>query len=164
MFPFPRLSATAVRREDDRGWLEVLYESDSTVLKRSFSRKGVFRGLHVQSEPAPQVKLIRVVSGAIQDFVVSLNDPSRAVHQTRLLPEDGWVRIDAEYAHGFFALEDTVFEYVCDGGYDEASEKAFSIAERLGELLNVDAVILSEKDRTAVPLRSSPGYPGGGQD
>lgn len=164
MSPFPRLSDTAVRREDDRGWLEVLYESDTTVLKRSFSRKGVFRGLHVQSAPSPQVKLIRVVSGAIQDFVVSMNDPGRVIHQTWLRPEDGWVRIDAEYAHGFFALEDTVFEYVCDGGYDEASEQAFSIAERLGELLNVDAVILSEKDRAAPPLKPASLEPGGGQD
>jgi len=164
MPPFPRLSDTAVRREDSRGWLEVLYESDSVVLKRSFSRAGVFRGLHVQAAPSPQVKLIRVVSGAIQDFVVSMSDPGRVIHQTRLLPEDGWVRIDADYAHGFFAIEDSVFEYVCDGGYDEASEQAFSIAERLRDLLNVDDVILSEKDRAAPPLQPAPNGPGGGQD
>lgn len=164
MSPFIRLSDTATRREDERGWLEVLYESDTTVLKRSFSKAGVFRGLHVQAEPSPQVKLIRVVSGTIEDFVVSMNDPERAIHQTRLRPEDGWVRIDAEYAHGFFAIEDSVFEYVCDGGYDEASEQAFSIVERLRDLLNVDAVILSDKDRTAPSLRPAPRGPGGGQD
>lgn len=164
MPPFPRLSDTAVRREDHRGWLEVLYESESTVLKRSFSRAGVFRGLHVQGEPSPQVKLIRVVSGAIQDFVVSMTDPDRVIHQTRLTPEDGWVRIDADYAHGFFAIEDSVFEYVCDGGYDEASEQAFSIAERLRDLLNVDAVILSDKDRAAPPLKPASPGPGDGQD
>lgn len=164
MSPFPRLSETAVRREDDRGWLEVLYESDTVVLKRSFSRAGVFRGLHRQAAPSPQVKLIRVVSGAIEDFVVSMADPERAIHHTRLTPRDGWVRIDAEYAHGFFAIEDSVFEYVCDGGYDEASEQAFSIAERLRDLLNVDAVILSDKDRAAPPLEPVPQEPGGGQD
>lgn len=164
MSPFPRLSDTAVRREDDRGWLEVLYESDAVVLKRSFSRAGVFRGLHRQAGPSPQVKLIRVVSGVIEDFVVSMTDPERAIHHTRLTPGDGWVRIDAEYAHGFFAIEDSVFEYVCDGGYDEASEQAFSIAERLRDLLNVDAVILSDKDRAAPPLKPVPQEPGGGQD
>ncbi len=154
MDPFVRLDQTAHRREDNRGWLEVLYESDSLVLKRSFSRKGVFRGLHVQQAPSPQTKVIRVVHGAIVDVVVSMDDPSRALKTTTLTPADGWVRIDAEYAHGFYALEDSLFEYVCDGGYDEASEKAFSIADRLPALLGVETVILSDKDRAAPPLPS----------
>lgn len=152
MDPFIRLDQTTRRREDDRGWLEVLHESESMVLKRSFSRAGVFRGLHVQRPPSEQTKVIRVVSGAIVDVVVSMNDPDRALHTTRLTPDDGWVRIGAEYAHGFYALQDTVFEYVCDGGYDEASEQAFSIADRLPALLGVETVILSDKDRAAPPL------------
>jgi len=152
---FPRLDQTARRYEDERGWLEVLYESDSMVLKRSFSKAGVFRGLHVQRTPSRQAKVIRVVSGAIVDVIVSMNDPARELHTTRLAPEDGWVLIGAECAHGFFALQNTVFEYVCDGGYDEASELAFSITDRLPALLGVDAVILSEKDRAAPPLSAT---------
>lgn len=155
MDPFVRVDQTTRRREDDRGWLEVLYESDSMVLKRSFSRAGVFRGLHVQRAPSEQTKVIRVVSGAIVDVVASMNDPARELHTARLTPEDGWVRIGAEYAHGFYALQDTVFEYVCDGGYDEASELAFSIADRLPDLLGVDTVILSDKDRAAPPLTAT---------
>lgn len=152
MDPFVRLDQTAHRREDDRGWLEVLYESDSMVLKRSFSRKGVFRGLHVQMAPSAQTKVIRVVSGAIVDVVVDVEDPALELKTTTLTPADGWVRIDAQYAHGFYALEDTVFEYACDGGYDEASEQAWSIADRLPELLGVETVVLSDKDRAAPPL------------
>lgn len=155
MDPFVRLDQTACRREDARGWLEVLYESDSMVLKRSFSKAGVFRGLHVQRAPSEQTKVIRVVSGAIVDVVVSMNDPDRRLHTRRLTPDDGWVRIGAEFAHGFYALQDTVFEYVCDGGYDEASEQAFSIADRLPALLGVDTVILSDKDRAAPPLTAT---------
>lgn len=149
MDPFVRLDQTTRRREDNRGWLEVLYESDTVVLKRSFSRAGVFRGLHVQQAPSAQTKVVRVVSGAIVDVVVSMADPSRALKMTTLTPADGWVRIGSDYAHGFYALQDTVFEYVCDGGYDEASEEAFSIADRLPALLGVGAVILSDKDRAA---------------
>ena len=152
MDPFVRLDQTTRRREDDRGWLEVLYESESMVLKRSFSRKGVFRGLHVQQSPSPQTKIIRVVSGAIVDVLVSMDDPTRELKTAALTPADGWVRIDAHYAHGFYALDDTVFEYACDGGYDETSELAFSIADRLPALLGVDEVILSDKDRAAPPL------------
>jgi dTDP-4-dehydrorhamnose 3,5-epimerase len=150
--PFVRLDQTAHRREDNRGWLEVLYESDSMVLKRSFSKKGVFRGLHVQMPPSVQTKVIRVVSGAIVDIVVDIEDPALELNTERLTPADGWVRIEARFAHGFYAMEDTVFEYVCDGGYDEASEKAWSIADRLPALLGVDTVILSDKDRAAPPL------------
>lgn len=152
MDPFVRLDQTTHRREDNRGWLEVLYESDAMVLKRSFSRKGVFRGLHVQRAPSAQTKVIRVVSGSIVDVLVSMEDPSRELKTATLTPADGWVRIGAEYAHGFYALQDTVFEYVCDGGYDEASEEAFSIADRLPALLGVKTVILSDKDRAAPPL------------
>ena len=115
----------------------------------------MFRGLHVQCAPSEQTKVIRVVSGAIVDVVVSMDDPARALRTTRLTPEDGWVRIGAEYAHGFYALQDTVCEYVCDGGYDEASEQAFSIADRLPALLGVDTVILSDKDRAAPPLTAA---------
>lgn len=152
MDPFVRLDQTTHRREDNRGWLEVLYESDAMVLKRSFSRKGVFRGLHVQRAPSAQTKVIRVVSGSIVDVLVSMDDPSRELKTATLTPEDGWVRIGADYAHGFYALQDTVFEYVCDGGYDEASEEAYSIADRLPALLGVETVILSDKDRAAPPL------------
>lgn len=155
MDPFVRLDQTTRRREDARGWLEVLYESEAMVLKRSFSKAGVFRGLHVQRAPSEQTKIIRVVSGAIVDVVVSMNDPARRLHTRCLTSEDGWVRIGAEFAHGFYALQDTVFEYVCDGGYDEASEQAFSIADRLPALLGVETVILSDKDRAAPPLTAT---------
>lgn len=155
MDPFVRLDQTTRRREDERGWLEVLYESEAMVLKRSFSRKGVFRGLHVQMAPSAQTKVIRVVSGAIVDVVVDVNDPALELQTATLTPEDGWVQIDAQYAHGFYALEDTVFEYACDGGYDEASERAWSIADRLPALLGVESMILSEKDRAAPPLAQS---------
>jgi len=153
--PFVRLDQTTRRREDERGWLEVLYESEAMVLKRSFSKKGVFRGLHVQMAPTAQTKVIRVVSGAIVDVVVDVNDPALELKTATLTPQDGWVRIDAQYAHGFYALEDTMFEYACDGGYDEASEQAWSIADRLPALLGVESVILSDKDRAAPPLASA---------
>lgn len=148
---FVSLSDTP-RFEDARGWLQVLYESDTTILKRSFSRAGVFRGLHAQASPSPQTKLIRVVSGRIVDFLVSLDDPDRRLLHRELDPADGWIGVAAHYAHGFYALEDTIFEYVCDGRYDEGSEQAFSIADDLRVMGFADP-ILSAKDRAAPALR-----------
>jgi dTDP-4-dehydrorhamnose 3,5-epimerase len=149
---FPSVQDGAVKREDSRGWLQVLYESDTVVLKRSFSKAGVFRGLHVQVAPSPQVKLIRVVSGRIIDIVVSLDDPTKTIHHKDIGPAQDWVRIDAHFAHGFYAVEDSVFEYVCDGGYDEANERAFSITNWLQSELGLENLIVSDKDRASPPL------------
>jgi dTDP-4-dehydrorhamnose 3,5-epimerase len=149
---FPSVQDHAQKREDNRGWLQVLYESDAMVLKRSFSKAGVFRGLHVQMAPCPQVKLIRVVSGKIIDVIVSMNDPAREIFHKELVPADDWVRIDAHYAHGFYAVEDTIFEYVCDGGYNEPAELAFSITTWLRDSLGLENAILSAKDLASPPL------------
>lgn len=146
---FPRLVNDAVRFEDARGWLAVLYESEAVVLKRSFSRAGVFRGLHIQRAPNPQVKLIRVIRGRIIDIVVDMDASARSIQKSELRPEDEWVRIDAGFAHGFLAMEDTLFEYVCDGGYNESSEQAFSITEWLKLHFADQDIILSDKDRKA---------------
>ncbi len=149
---FPRIEGSAHRRVDDRGYLEVLYESSTAVLKRSFSKKGVFRGMHVQIAPARQSKVIRVVSGSIADFVVAIDDPERVIHHSIITPADGWVLIEAHLAHGLFALEDTLFEYFCDGGYDESSEAGFTITDHIKAVLGVSEVILSPKDQAAPPL------------
>jgi dTDP-4-dehydrorhamnose 3,5-epimerase len=149
---FPSVQDGAIKHEDSRGWLQVLYESDTVVLKRSFSKAGVFRGLHVQVAPSPQVKLIRVVSGRIIDVVVSLDDPTSTIHHKDIGPAQDWVRIDAHFAHGFYAVEDSVFEYVCDGGYDEANERAFSITNWLQSELGLENLIVSDKDRASPPL------------
>jgi dTDP-4-dehydrorhamnose 3,5-epimerase len=149
---FPRIERNTSRREDARGYLEVLYESENAVFKRSFTRKHGFRGMHWQAGSAPQVKIFRIVSGAIADFVVPMDDPSRPIYHDTITPEDGWVQIDANYAHGLFALEDSIFEYFCDGGYDEGAEIAFSITDHIKQVLGVDEVILSAKDQAAPPL------------
>lgn len=149
--PFEALGDNPLRFEDERGWLEVLHESGSCVLKRSFSRAGVFRGLHYQPGPNRQTKLIRVVDGRILDFVADVESAAPALHHKELAPADGWVRIAADLAHGFYALEDTTFEYVCGGAYDEGSEQAFCILPQLFELGIVNP-ILSVKDRASPPL------------
>jgi dTDP-4-dehydrorhamnose 3,5-epimerase len=152
---FPRIEQGALRLADDRGHIDILYESGSCVLKRTFSKAGVFRGLHWQAQSSPQVKIFRVVSGRIADVIVAMDDPARTPHVTDIIPADGWVRIDAGFAHGFYAHEDSVFEYFCDGGYDESAELGFNIAARLPALLGVIHITLSPKDAAAPPLAAA---------
>jgi dTDP-4-dehydrorhamnose 3,5-epimerase len=150
--PFHFLDQESVRFRDDRGHLEVLFESPSLVLKRSFSRAGVFRGLHRQDAAHAQTKLIRVVSGRIMDFIVDPDEPAPVIRARPLQPADGWVLIEARFAHGFYALEDCTFEYICEGGYAEGSESSYSIARQLQAVLGITAPTLSAKDAAATPL------------
>jgi len=150
--PFKVLDTTAVRRQDSRGHLDVLYEQGEVVLKRSFSRAGVFRGMHWQCAPHAQTKLIRVASGRILDFVVDPAETPPRLHRRELGPADGWVQIDAHLAHGFYAMEDTEFEYLCLGAYNEAAESSFSIVDFLHSKLGLTRLTLSAKDTAAEPL------------
>lgn len=149
---FPRLLDNPLKFEDNRGFLEVLYESDATVLKRSFSKKGVFRGMHVQKGPHYQTKLIRIISGKIIDFIVDIESDDKQVYYNEITVEDQWVKIDKNYGHGFYALEDTVFEYICDGAYNEQAEIAFNINEFLAKKMQYCDFVISKKDADAKPL------------
>ena len=155
--PFFLLSDSADVKSDQRGSLEVLYETKSMILKRSFSKKGVFRGMHIQMPPYEQTKLIRVVEGCILDFVVDMTSGENKIFWKAISPNDHWVKIEPFMAHGFYAKEDTVFEYVCDGGYNELSEKAFSIRNFLDEVAGLKDLNISDKDKVAVELKVVPG-------
>lgn len=155
--PFTLLDDNAPRRADDRGYLDVLYEVENLVLKRSFSRQGVFRGMHWQRPPHAQTKLIRVVSGCILDFVVDAHSEDRALFRRKISANDGWIRIDAHLAHGFYALEDTVFEYICHGAYNEAAESSYAITDFLRQQLGLTNLVLSAKDASAPALTVTDG-------
>ena len=149
---FKELKNGALRKSDDRGHLDVLFEQGQVVLKRSFSKAGVFRGMHLQRPPHGQTKLIRVVSGRIMDFVVDPCQIPAELHCRELSPSKGWVQIDDHLAHGFFAIKDSVFEYLCIGAYNESFESTYSIATVLQSKFGLSNLILSAKDQAAEPL------------
>ncbi len=150
--PFKVLDAFVLRRQDNRGHLDVLYEQGEVVLKRSFSKAGVFRGMHFQRAPYAQTKLIRVASGRILDFVVDPENTPPRLHRRELGAADGWVQIDAHLAHGFYSIEDTEFEYLCLGAYNEGAELCFSIVNFLQSKLGLTHLTMSDKDIVAEPL------------
>lgn len=151
-FVFTSLSQCSQRIEDVRGHLEVLYESSQLVLKRSFSKKGVFRGMHIQLPPHEQTKLIRIISGRIIDFVVEIDSKERSVYWQEIDATNDWIKIDSKFAHGFYALEDTTFEYICDGAYNEEAERSYSIIRFLEKTMGLNELVLSEKDERAEQL------------
>ena len=123
----PLLSDHSHKKEDARGSLEILYETSNVVLKRSFSKKGVFRGTHLQLPPHEQTKIIRVISGRIIDFVAEIKSEGSFIHWKEVNAACGWIKINSKLAHGFYAAKDTVFEYICEGACNESAEQSYSI-------------------------------------
>jgi len=143
---FTRLSERKISFFDERGSITILYESNEVVLKKSNSKKGVFRGMHRQVAPALQEKLIRVISGRILDFVTDPDDEKQVIWCDEIDESDGWVHIGSQLAHGFFALDDVEFEYFCDGAYREDLEECYRVELVLKRDLGIDNIILSQKD------------------
>jgi dTDP-4-dehydrorhamnose 3,5-epimerase len=149
---FQKLEGVGEKYSDERGYLEVIYEKDDVVLKRSFSKAGVFRGMHYQEIPFQQTKIIRVISGEIIDFVADVKNKNNGIEYKNICAQDGWVQIRPELAHGFLALQDTLFEYFCIGKYNIKSEKSYSIVKYVENKLGVKNLLLSDKDKIAPAL------------
>jgi len=122
---------------------------------QSLSQKGTLRGLHAQSNPHAQGKLIRVIKGRVIDVAVDIRKKSETYGQHVAVEISGdnhlmlWV--PPGFLHGFVTLEDdTIFTYKVTSLYDKNAE--FGILWNDPEL-NIDwsiapeEIILSEKDK-----------------
>lgn len=86
------------------------------------AKKGTVRGLHFQSAPCEQAKLVRVLRGAIYDVVVDIRPKSRRFGKwlaVELNADDGvQLFVPRGYAHGFVTLtDDAVVSYKVDSPY-----------------------------------------------
>lgn len=148
--------------KDDRGWFYEFYKEpnfkaagiDYTFVQenQSFSQKGVIRGLHFQNAPFAQAKLASVISGKVLDVVVDLRPTSKtfgkvyscvldAERRNMLMVPDG-------FAHGFSALEDSIFFYKCSNVFHKTSESGIIWNDpQLAINWQVENPIVSEKDQ-----------------
>ena len=93
----------------------------------SYSEKTyTLRGLHFQSPPFSQSKLIRVINGSIFDVFIDLRESSSCFEKYSSIvigPNDGWIYIPKGFAHGFLTLSDnTTVLYKVDNFYNSEYE------------------------------------------
>jgi dTDP-4-dehydrorhamnose 3,5-epimerase len=130
----------APKRGDHRGFFSETFRQDVFAREGvdvafvqdhfSFSAaRGVVRGMHWQTQPAAQAKLVRCFKGAILDVVVDIRkgSPTYGRHVSAELTADNWAQIfvPVGFAHGFCTLTENceVFYKVtapyapqCEGG------------------------------------------------
>lgn len=127
----------------------------------SRSSRHVLRGLHYQSPPMEQGKLIRVTRGRVLDVAVDIrkSSPTYGEHVSVELSDDNkaifWV--PPGFAHGFVTLEDsTDFFYKVTNEYSRPHEGGIRFDDpALGIDWKVDTsqLVVSDRDRN-LPLFS----------
>jgi dTDP-4-dehydrorhamnose 3,5-epimerase len=164
-----------VKHGDRRGFLSEIFRADALAahgVETAFvqdnlvqsTQRGVLRGLHFQTPPHIQGKLVRCTRGAILDVAVDIRvgSPSYARHVAVELSAANWYQlwIPPGFAHGYVALENDceviykVTDYyapACDFGI-AWDDPALAIDWRLAP----SEIILSDKDRRQPRLADAP--------
>ncbi|MCA3695832.1 dTDP-4-dehydrorhamnose 3,5-epimerase [Aquidulcibacter sp.] len=121
----------------------------------SFSaERGVVRGLHWQSPPFAQAKLVRVTRGTIYDVIVDIRrgSPTYGQHIGVELSAENWQQlyVPIGFAHGFCTLTDeTEVVYKVSAGYAPAHEGGLFWADpdlQIEWPVTKEQAILSERD------------------
>ncbi|MEZ5846177.1 MAG: dTDP-4-dehydrorhamnose 3,5-epimerase [Geminicoccaceae bacterium] len=113
------------RRQFEEAGLSLDFVQDNH--SRS-AQRGTIRGLHFQSPPFAQTKLVRVLQGAILDVAVDIRkgSPWYGRHVAVELTDEGWnqLLVPRGFAHGFMTLtEDTEVFYKVDAYYSPDHDK-----------------------------------------
>lgn len=157
---------------DNRGWFYESYskeefsrlgiDTDFVQDNRSFSeKKGTLRGLHCQTEPKAQAKLVSCTRGAILDVAVDIRRGSPTFMKwisVELTAENKkMLFIPKGCLHGFVALTDNVeLSYKVDDFYSPENDRSIRFDDpEIGVEWGVDAPVLSEKDKNAPLLADS---------
>jgi len=122
--------------------------------------KGTVRGLHLQTEPHAQGKLVRVLQGAIFDVAVDVrpDSPTFREHATIELAagDNRAVWIPPGFAHGFCTLADhTVVTYKVTDFYSPETERSIRFDDpelAIAWPVERNTAMLSDKDAAAPPL------------
>jgi len=124
---------------DERGFFSETYnkaELEKNDINLNFvqdnhslsAKTGTIRGLHFQTPPFAQTKLVRVISGAILDVAVDIREgsPTFGKHVSLIVSAKAWnqILVPEGFAHGFCTLEpDTEVIYKVNAPYSKEHDK-----------------------------------------
>lgn len=163
---------------DNRGFFSETFRVDK-LAEAGFARANEFiqdnhsfsapkytlRGLHFQSPPFAQDKLLRVTRGSILDVAVDIraNSPTYGQYVSAVLSADNWhqLLVPQGFAHGFLTLEEnTEVQYKVTGYYSKEHDHGILWSD---SDINIDwglpsgvTPLLSEKDTQQPLLKDTP--------
>lgn len=151
--------------KDNRGYLRETFKNN--LFKKikfpfdvmSYSRKGVLRGLHIQTRYS-QAKIITVTHGKIFDVAVDLRKKSRNFGKYFSIiisdKSDFSFYIPKGFAHGFICLsKQCTVNYKCSEYRRAVFEKTLSWSDKKVNIKwPIKKPILSKKDRKGLDLDS----------
>ncbi len=142
-----------------REFAERGLQSEFVQHSRSFSaKKGTLRGMHYQTPPHTEVKVVSCVSGAIYDVIVDLRPGSRTYRKWQgfeLSAENGrQLYVPAGFAHGFQTLtDDALLNYLISAFYEPSASTGISYDDpSLGITWPLPVSVISERDKSWAPL------------
>ena len=153
--------------KDERGFFYESYNKNNLDINIVFvqdneskSYKGVIRGLHFQTPPFEQTKLVRCVSGNILDVAVDLRTSSKTYGKffsIELSSENNkQLFVPKGFAHGFQVLSETaIVNYKVDNFYNPKFDSGIIWNDKdLSIDWNLDLKpILSEKDLKLISVK-----------
>ena len=147
---------TWCRRELEARGLDTRIAQCSTSFN---TKRGTLRGLHFQTPPFAETKIVRCIRGSIYDVIVDLRaeSPTFTCHFAIVMtPGNGkMMYIPAGFAHGFQTLEDaTEVAYQISEDYAPAHARGVRWNDPAFGIRWPDAVrIIAERDRSYPDFR-----------
>jgi dTDP-4-dehydrorhamnose 3,5-epimerase len=129
---------TPQRHGDNRGWFQEWFKHSELLEKTGYdfvplqanishSAKGTIRGVHYSTAQIGQAKLVTVLQGETDDYVIDVRPSSPTYgkwERIRLTADNGCsVLLSAHLGHAFHALvENTVVNYLVTAEYNPVAE------------------------------------------
>ena len=129
---------------------------DQYQISISHNKKNVLRGLHYQKPM--QNKFIYLLKGKIQDISVDINKNSKnygKVYEFILQGNKDLLFIPRDFAHGFYALEESTIIYLLDKNYNSNKEVTINWNDKnLDIKWKCNKPMISYKDIRGIPFES----------
>ena len=162
------LIITPPRFSDDRGWFSESWNQNKMDAvtnglrfvqdNHSFSEPaGTVRGLHFQSPPHAQDKLVRVIKGSVTDVAVDIRkgSPTFGKWVSQMLSAENGLQllVPTGFLHGFVTLEpDTEVLYKCTDFYAPECDGGIKFDDpnlAIDWGMDTTQAVLSDKDKIA---------------